>query len=136
MVPKERRSAKQLVNEVKEDTTYSTGVGCTSPEDEKLETLPSAKEKAELLPMNCSDDAAVVFFDVETTSLEFSTEMTQIASVHRDKEFSRYVLPEHSSPSASKVTGLTKVCHSASPNFALEANQLTLPSVVVHRRTC
>ena len=118
LVLKERQSSKQLVNEVKEGTTYSTGVGFTSPEDENLETLPSAKEKAELLPMNTTADAAVVFFDVETTSLEFSTEMTQIAAVYGDKEFSGYVLPEQSiSPSASKVTGLTKVCHLGKPRL-------------------
>ena len=77
---KHSRSSQQTASEVKEGTTYSTGVGFSAQDDIDLETVPSGKPKAELLPLNDTVDCSLVFFDVETKSLDFSTEITQIAT--------------------------------------------------------
>ena len=106
---------------MKEGTTYSTGVGFSAQEDIDLETVPSGKPKAELLPLNDTVDCSLVFFDVERTSLDFSTEITQIAAVHATSGFSTYVLPVQGiSPATSRVTGITKVTHRGKPELCMK----------------
>ena len=109
---KSLRSSAQKAHEVREGTTYETGTGYLPLGDsdtEEVATTRSAPVYQLLLQEEPSKQGTLVFFDVEMTSLQFNTEIVQLAVCCQSASFSHYIMPCTSiSPNATKVTGITK----------------------------
>ena len=106
------RSNAQETSELREGTTYSSACTlATGNEDIDTESIPAPVTAPSLQPLVWNPEYVTVCFDLETTSLLRSSQLTQIAArVHGSDScpaFSIYLLPtEAVSPAASEVTGL------------------------------
>lgn len=89
---------------VKEASQSVTETKVNPPE---LGVLTSWKEPPILqVPESCSSN--IVFFDLETTSLELDCDITQVSAIHDKEIFNTYVVPEKQfHPESSSVTGMT-----------------------------
>lgn len=112
---KDMRGSMDQVQEVREGPTYGTECGSKDLQEEDISCIPGPSA-IKLVP--ASSGLPVVVFDLETTSLERNSSITQLAASlilqHNDtnqkSEFSAYALPwKNISGAASKVTGLMVV---------------------------
>ena len=106
------RSSAQKAHEVREGTTYQTGAGYLPIDDSDTEEVPAAKTAPSyelLTPGTVPQAFQLIFFDVETTSLQFHTEIVQLSACCKAASFNRYVVPSGPiSNGATRVTGLSK----------------------------
>ena len=104
---KKERASKQASVELREGTMYKTNCGESQEEDLDTEYIPVCKGP-EKLSAEVRDKRTKVFFDLESTGLEETAEITQISAWHTtDNTFNKYVIPSKSIPKAvSELTGL------------------------------
>lgn len=111
---KSKKSLDMGAKETREGVTYKSGVATETDqvEDENNNIIiTEIPAPIKLVEKKITVHAfQKVVFDLETTSLNKDTEITQIAAVCDNHEFNQYVLPLRGiSHRASEVTGLT--CH-------------------------
>ena len=106
------RSNAQETSELREGTTFSSACTlATGNEDIDTESIPAPVTAPSFQPLVWNPEYVTVCFDLETTSLFRSSQLTQIAArVHGSDScpaFSIYLLPtEVVSLGASRITGL------------------------------
>lgn len=101
----QRRSQLKYRNESSDDFTYKSSISLFK--EEKVHECVIQVEEFTLFPKN---EAAIVFFDLETGGLDFfQHEVIQICMKFEDKLFCSYITPSRSIDSkSSKITHLTK----------------------------
>lgn len=109
------RNSSHFVQEeasrIREGPTYQTDIGTKDTNDFDLVPPP---------PFSVSVNTNYIFFDLETTGLSRTCDITQISAVCGEKVFDKYITPNQSiSPQASEVTGLKMIngelCYKGSP---------------------
>ena len=118
------RSSQQDVSELREGVTYSSGcsLGVSQLDTDAIPaplTMPVAEK---LLP---HPSRLHVCFDLETTSLLRTAQLTQIAAQTLDgkSKFSQYLLPtEPISSAASTVTGISVQARAGKPELAVNGH--------------
>uniref|UniRef100_K1PJH7 Uncharacterized protein n=1 Tax=Magallana gigas TaxID=29159 RepID=K1PJH7_MAGGI len=106
---KKKSSSATSSSEIREGVTYESAVlsQTGSIPNDKLETIPSPPEQLHQVPLP-PDEYNRVYFDLETTGLDASCEITQMAARCGDSSFCQYVLPSVViQETASRITGLT-----------------------------
>ena len=105
---KTMRKAENKSASVREGTTYSSSCALVDLTEDELTEIPpmtssTSHHKVPVMEGN------LVFYDLETTGLSVSSEITEIAAVcHNGESFQAYVLPkEEISVGATKATGLS-----------------------------
>ncbi|XP_069140835.1 uncharacterized protein [Argopecten irradians] len=97
---KKRKSTDRKLS-LHESISYQTDLEMMSNTEEHQEIPVPAKLST------CSEESFIIF-DIETTGLARTSDITQLAAVCGDKEYQSYVMPRSPiSTEASKVTGLT-----------------------------
>ena len=100
---KQIKSGENSAAEIKEGTTYKSGIGLTSSLD--TVNIPSA-EVVQITKV--TEDVKRVFCDIETGSLSKTADILQIAAVHGEERFSQYFTPTQPvAAGATEVTGIS-----------------------------
>ena len=101
--------------ELREGVTYQSSIGleCGGLAQSDTISIPSMVSQPEVCRIPQTDllDVQLIIFDLETTALGDSCEITQLAASTMDKTrtFDQYVLPDGTIPSkASSITSITK----------------------------
>ncbi|CAC5391441.1 unnamed protein product [Mytilus coruscus] len=95
--------------EIREGDSYSSAISCIEEDCPDIEEIPLPAAENDNINSHLVN-TATVFFDLETTGLGISCDITQITAVFGTKKFSQYVMPQQPiTPAASKVTGLTRL---------------------------
>ncbi|CAC5376125.1 unnamed protein product [Mytilus coruscus] len=94
--------------EIREGDSYTSAISSIEEESPYIEEIPSRPAENDNINLHLGN-TATVFFDLETTGLGISCDITQIAAVFGTNKFSQYVMPlQPITIAASKVTGLTR----------------------------
>jgi DNA polymerase III epsilon subunit-like protein len=98
------RSMSQVTNELREGVTYGTGVDLNEVSNADIETIPQSVDMPLYQPLH-EPDMKMVFFDLETTSLNKQCDLIQVSAYSEDDIFNQYVFPKQAI--GNKVTELT-----------------------------
>ncbi|XP_070556305.1 uncharacterized protein [Ptychodera flava] len=90
---KEKRAQKTAATEVREGSTYEKGVGLSMSSEQCKNEIPEPVLPPDSVSLSEGSYTRVVF-DIETTSAYSTAEITQIAAVSGDYQFSQYILPK------------------------------------------
>eukprot|EP00105_Crassostrea_gigas_P044903 XP_019929051.1 PREDICTED: uncharacterized protein LOC105343599 [Crassostrea gigas] len=101
---KKLKSSHISTSEIKEGTTYESGVGMSCADD-VIEEIPDCTPASKPVSVPTHTDSNLLYFDLETTGLDTSAEITQLARIFEEETFNRYVLPK--SPISAKATAVT-----------------------------
>ena len=108
-----QRSSQQQSTELREGVTYQSSCSFV-PDDLDTTAIPAPLATPDLEKLMPSSSRSIVWFDLETTSLQRSCQIIQIAASVDDGhdvenlQFNQYLLPTESiSAKATEVTGLT-----------------------------
>ena len=87
--------------------TYESGVDTLAIKS-TVETILVPVPRPLYMTIEIDDSVRAVYFDLETTSLKKDCEILELAAVHSNSTFCRYIMPHRDiDPKASKVTGLS-----------------------------
>ncbi|XP_070573930.1 uncharacterized protein [Ptychodera flava] len=116
---KEKRAQKTAATEVREGSTYEKGVGLSMSSEQCRNEILEPVLPPDSVSLSEGSYTPVVF-DIETTSAYSTAEITQIAAVSGDDQFSQYILPKQPiCRIASEKTRLTvksgKLCYEGKP---------------------
>ncbi|XP_070570122.1 uncharacterized protein [Ptychodera flava] len=87
---KEKRAQKIAATEVREGSTYEKDIGLSMSSEKSRVEIPEPVVAPELVSLP-SGSYTPVIFDIETTSAYSTAEITQIAAVSGDSQFSQYI---------------------------------------------
>ena len=102
-------SEAQKSNELREGKTYMKGVDSEAILEDDISTIPAPIEAPIYRPVRDSN-LKQVYFDIETTSLQSSCDIIQLAGYCEGSMFNSYVRPEQNiSQMSSDVTGIVQI---------------------------
>ena len=101
---RQEKSVEQASNELREGKTYESSVDTQHVDVEDLEEIPPPIDSV-MYRQIAIDQPRYVYFDIETTSLDRSCDIIQLAAVCGEAVFNRYVMPNKTiTPQAEIVT--------------------------------
>ena len=104
---KKERASKQASVELREGTMYKSNCAEMLEEDLDTEYIPPCKGP-ENIPIDPTVKSTKVYFDLESTGLEDTAEITQISAWYStENAFNKYIMPtKNIQKAASELTGL------------------------------
>lgn len=86
---KKLKSSQISTSEIKEGTTYESGVGLSCA-DAVIEEIPDCTPASKPVSVPTHTDSNLLYFDLETTGLGTSAEITQLACIFEEETFNRF----------------------------------------------
>ncbi|XP_062576921.1 uncharacterized protein LOC134267321 isoform X2 [Saccostrea cucullata] len=103
-----KNSTMNSASQIREGVTYQSSVDLTQSDGEFVKEIPAPSIVPTVTPCILPKKYTFVYCDIETTSLNKTCDIIQIAAVSENGKFSKYILPsQRISTAASQVTGLT-----------------------------
>ncbi|XP_063418982.1 protein PML-like [Mytilus trossulus] len=101
------RHQKLATREVREDDTYSSGIGLEDNLSDDIEEIPSPSLQPAYQSIEWSTTVNNIFFDIEATGLARNSHITQISATSDKGSINTYVLPKKPiTPKAQEITGI------------------------------
>ena len=102
------KSAAQKANELREGTSYESNIDSAPVSAMDIQVIPQPVDAPVYKKIEDKENINLVYFDLETTSLARDCDIIQLAAVHGEQTFDRYVMPEKEiDRRASDATGLS-----------------------------
>lgn len=86
---KKLKSSQISTSEIKEGKTYESGVGLSCA-DAVIEEIPDCTPASKPVSVPTHTDSNLLYFDLETTGLGTSAEITQLACIFEEETFNRF----------------------------------------------